>query len=622
MAVETHGDGNGFKKNLTWVDLFCLATGAMISSGIFILPGVAFREVGPAVFLSYALAGLVAFLGSLAVIELATAMPKAGGTYYFIDRSLGPGIGTVSGTLSWMSLILKSAFAAYGLGAVVEAVAGVDLVLTASAATVFFLILNLVGTKEAAILEILLVGGLLLIMAGYVVTGAPHLDYARFVPFFADGKSGINIVNVAALVFVSFGGLLKVTSVAEEVRNPQRAIPLGMLGSIIVVTILYVLCVAVTVGILPAEKLASSLTPLADAAGAHYGKVGFWTVSIAAFLAFITTINAGIMSASRYPAAMGRDKLFPAFLGRTVGKNSIPVYAIVITGLLMLGAVQLPLETLVKAASAVVMASYVLTNLAVIILRESLIHNYRPTFRSPWYPYLQTASMIVFSFLISQMGLPAIKICLVITVAALLIYLLYGRRVSREFALLHLIERITNRQLTGHRLEGELLEVLRSRDEITPDNFDELVRQAPTAIYPGAMELEEFLVRVAADFSRVVGLDRDEVLTLLREREAESSTIIAPGVALPHLILPGEDRFHLFIVKCPAGVLFDHDEPPVSAVFMLAGTRDRRNRHLRALSAIAQIISDADFDANWLKVNNERQIRDAIILGSRKRLRH
>ena len=148
-------------KTLTGLDLFCIATGAMISSGIFILPGVAFKQIGPAVFLSYGFAGIAAMIGALAVIELSTAMPKAGGTYYFIERSLGPGIGTVSGILSWLALVLKTSFAAYGLGAVLSDMFGLNLVLVASVSTIFFLVVNLIGTKEAAVLEVLMVFALL-----------------------------------------------------------------------------------------------------------------------------------------------------------------------------------------------------------------------------------------------------------------------------------------------------------------------------------------------------------------------------------------------------------------------------------------------------------------------------
>lgn len=102
------------KKELNLLDVFCIASGAMISSGLFILPGLAHAQAGPAVVVSYLLAGLLAMTGVLSIAELATAMPKAGGDYFFITRGMGPAAGTVAGLLSWLSLSLKSSFALVG----------------------------------------------------------------------------------------------------------------------------------------------------------------------------------------------------------------------------------------------------------------------------------------------------------------------------------------------------------------------------------------------------------------------------------------------------------------------------------------------------------------------------
>ncbi len=606
-------------KTLGGLDLFCIATGAMISSGIFILPGVAFKEIGPAVFLSYGIAGLAAMIGSFAVIELSTAMPKAGGTYYFIERSLGPGVGTISGILSWLALILKSSFAAYGLGAVMNQMFGWNLVFTASATVILFLFVNIIGTKEAAVMEILMVMGLLFIMFGYAGGALPYIQPERFKPFFFEGNSVQKLFSVAALVFVSYGGLLKVSSVSEEVKVPRRSIPAGMITSIALVTVLYMIILIVTTGVMPPDKFAASLTPLADVARNYYGITGYVLITIAALLAFITTVNAGIMAASRYPIAMGRDELLPGFLARTAGKNNTPLTALAATGILMLAVLQIPLELLVKAASAVIMASYVLINLAVIVLRESRIQNYRPTFRSPWYPYLQIVCIIGFSALIANMGMEVIEICIGIIIIALVIFLLCGRKARREYAVLHLVERITNRQITDHRLEGELREVIRHRDEIIKDDFDRIVENAQTAIYDKSVSLSEFFDKVSRDFAEVLQMPPQDIMDMLLEREQESSTVLADGVALPHLIVPGKEKFHLFIIKNREGVIFEDDETPVKAVFVLAGSRDQRNLHLRALAALAQIVSDSEFEKNWEKLNTTEQLRDAILLGSRKR---
>ena len=616
---------HGIRKTLNGVDLFCIASGAMISSGIFVLPGIAFAAIGPAVFISYGIAGFAALLGALAIIELSTAMPRAGGDYYFIERSLGPGVGTVAGILSYLALVLKTSFAAFGLGAVLSDwffSSPAHAVPIAAAATVIFVMVNLAGTREAAFAEVLMVMGLLALLTGYIVFEVPKIQPVRFQPFFLSGKSPGALFSVAALVFVSFGGLLKVSSVSEEVMVPRRNIPAGILSSIVVVTMLYVLILVVTVGALPPEILAGSLTPLADAARMHYGRIGYWLISAAALLAFVTTVNAGIMAASRYPVAMGRDRLLPLWFSASIGGSQTPVFAILATGALMLVALKLPLELLVKAASAVIMASYVLINAAVIILRESRLQNYRPTFRSPLYPGLQIASIVGFTALIVNMGAAVILMCLGAVAAALLLFFCFGRGGRREFALLHLLERVTNRSLTGNALEHELREVIRNRDDMVPDEFDHLVETSQARIYSGPMSAGELLRRVSGEFSGEVGVEPAEMLRLLEEREAESSTVIAPGTALPHLILPGENRFALFIAKVDGGAGFAEDEKPVSAVFVLAGSRDRRNFHLKALAAIAQIISDPGFDATWAGLSTPEQLRNALLLGRRRRHGH
>ena len=137
-------------KTLGLLDIFCIATGAMISSGIFILPGVAFEKMGPAMILGYLLAGIFACLGSLATIELATAMPLAGGIYYYTERSLGPLAGTISGLLNWAAIALKSSFAIFGMAELLHQLWGIPRIPSGITMTVFFLLVNLIGTNAAA----------------------------------------------------------------------------------------------------------------------------------------------------------------------------------------------------------------------------------------------------------------------------------------------------------------------------------------------------------------------------------------------------------------------------------------------------------------------------------------
>ena len=287
------------KKNLSGLDIFCIASGTMISSGIFVLPGIAFEAVGPAVFLAYMIAGVLALAGTLAIIELSTAMPRSGGDYYYIERSLGPLAGTISGCLSWFALSLKTAFAFFGIAKVAQITLGIDAALCGILATLFFVVINILGAKIAATLEVIMVVGLLLLLGLFIFSGMSHVSVSNFEPFFNPGVNRTALFAVAGMVFISFGGLLKVSSISEEVRKPNKNIPVGMLNAIIVVTILYVLVLIVVVGVLPAEQLRGSLTPLADAAKMHYGSLGYYMITAGALLAFINHCERGYYGGHR-----------------------------------------------------------------------------------------------------------------------------------------------------------------------------------------------------------------------------------------------------------------------------------------------------------------------------------
>jgi len=212
------------KKELGLLGVFAIASGAMISSGLFILPGLAFQKAGPAMVLSYIIAGILVLPTVFSKAELVTAMPKAGGDYFYITRSMGAVAGTIAGLASWFSLSLKSAFALVGMGIftllINPALSMSEIKLIAIGLCIIFMLINLVGIKEAGTTQILLVVFLVAILVLYVIGGFTTIIPGRFTPFAPHGV--LSIFSTAGLVFISFGGLTKVASVAEEVRNPIR----------------------------------------------------------------------------------------------------------------------------------------------------------------------------------------------------------------------------------------------------------------------------------------------------------------------------------------------------------------------------------------------------------------
>jgi len=606
------------KKELTLLDVFCIASGAMISSGLFILPGIAHAAAGPAVVLSYVFAGLLAATGMLSQAELVSAMPKAGGTYFYVTRTLGPAVGTVDGLITWFSITLKSAFALVGMAAFARIFFEVNMQAVAMALCVFFVLINLFGVKQASRTQVVLVLGLLAILVFYVVRGVPAMSVQNLEPFAPIGTSAIFLT--AGMVFVSYGGLLHIASIAEEVRDPGRTIPLAMILSLVVVGLLYMLVVLVTTGVLDANLLDNSPTPISDGAGAFMGRPGWIILGIAALLAFISTANAGIMAASRYPLALSRDGLLPGFLRKIHPRFKTPYVSILITGGLMILALFMKLGTLVKAASTVLILTYIFSCLAVVILRESRIQNYRPRFRVPLYPVIQIVGICGFVFLLYQMGRASLFSSLGIIAAGVIVYWSYGRwRTSHEFALLHLIERITAREITTRSLETELKDIIRERDDITKDRFDKVIEKSIVLDIDEGMDVESFFKLVSDAMSGHLGLVPDEILKAIHEREKQSSTVLRPGLAIPHIVIEGQKIFDILLARSHEGVKFSEDAPHVHAVFVLVGTLDERNFHLRALSAIAQIVQDPGFEEKWSAAEGEEELRDIVLLGERRR---
>jgi len=605
-------------KRLGVMHVFCIASGAMISSGIFVLPGLGYARAGPALVLSYLLAGLLAATGMLSTAELATAMPKAGSDYYFITRAMGPATGTVAGLFNWVSFSLKAAFALVGMGAVVALYVPLDARISGAALGVAFVVLNLVGVKEAARVQFALVAGLFGLMVVFVVRGMPVVSVERYIPFSPHGVPAV--LATAGFVFVAYGGLLKIASVAEEVHTPGRTIPAGMILSLVVTAMFYALMVHVTVGVLPAEQLEGSVTPIADAALVFMGRRGQAALGIAAALAFLTTANAGIMTGSRYLLAMARDGMLPPVIGRVGGRFGTPFVAILVTGGLVILPLFVDLYVLVESASIGLILTNILANASVVMLRESRLQNYRPTFRAPLYPWLQVAGIIGFALLLVEMGVEAFLISSLLAVGGFCLYWFYGRaRVQRESALLHILERITDRRLVGGSIERELKDIIRERDSIVLDRFDSLVEEATIVDVDASLDASELFRRVADALADRVDVPAADLGQLLLAREIETSTVIGDGLAIPHAIVPGKGVFAICLARSRAGFSFPEGDGPVYAAVVLIGTRDERNVHLRSLAAIAQIAQAPEFLTRWRAARGDQALRDLLLLGQRQR---
>jgi len=618
------------KKELGFLDVFCIGTGAMISSGLFILPGILYAVVGPGVFLGYLLAAVLLLPAVVSKAELATALPKAGGDYFFIDRSLGPTFGMLAGVAAWASLALKTAFALIGLGAFTRLLwPGLSLLevrLVALGFCILFTLVNLWGAKHAGRLQIGLVALLLVLLCGYVVLGVGKVEASRYTPLLPNGVNAVMLG--AAMAFVSFGGLTKIASVAEEVRSPGRNLPLAMFVAGAVVAVMYVAVTFVTVGVVPGGSLSDSLTPISLGGEALWPKVGLVVMSVAAILAFVSTANAGILAASRTPLAMSRDGLLPEFFSRVGARRGTPHYAILFTSAFIGASLFMDLTLFIKSASAMKILLFGFSIVALILLRESRVATYKPKFRSPLYPWLHAAGIAAYVFLLIELGSLPLLVAGAILGCGVVWYALYAKtRVARESALTHLAQRIASRTFASHDLEAELAQIIHDRDGGIEDRFDRLVRECTILDLPGTgpygegpVSRDDLFQAVAERLARRLDMPPAEVLRLLGEREELSSTVIRPGLAIPHIVVEGTGRFDILLARIRQGIPFLPDAAPVHAVFVLIGSADERNYHLRALAAVAEIAQDPHFDRRWRRAKTPEDLRRLILHSKRRRL--
>ena len=609
------------KKVLGKFEVFSIASGAMISSGLFILPAVVYALTGPSLILAYAIAAILVIPAMFSKTELATAMPKSGGTYFFIHRSFGALFGTFAGLSAWFSLSLKSAFALVGMGIFLEPIIpfySPEMVkFIAVFFTIFFTVLNIISVKESGKFQTIMVIALISLLIFYIFAGVAHIDVHRYVPFTPFGWH--TVFMVVGMIFISYGGLTKVAAVAEEVKNPGKTIPLGMFSAFIVVSLLYIAVIFVTVGILDKAEFQKTLLPISLGASKFGGKAAYMLLSGAALMAFVTTANAGILSASRNPMAMAKDNLLPSIFSRVSLKYQTPHVSIIITSLFMIAVIIfLDIKNLVKVASTMKLILFMSVNISVIMMRESKILSYKPKFRSPGYPYFQIIGTIFYLFLIFQMGKIALLITLGFLISSIIWYLLYSKRRNiKESALINVVERVTSKEIHSKKLTDELKEILLERDNIIEDRFDKIIKEATIVDIEEEIDSKGLFEIISKFYGKKFEMPAEKIFDLLQKRETDTTTAIHPGLAIPHIIVDGESKFDIVVARAKKGIHFG--ENTVHIIFSLAGTRNERTFHLQALMAIAQIIQNKDFINTWVKVNTEEDLRNLILLAERVR---
>jgi amino acid transporter/mannitol/fructose-specific phosphotransferase system IIA component (Ntr-type) len=627
------------KKELSLFSVYAIATGTTLSAGFFLLPTYAAQRAGPAIILAYVVAAALLVPAMLSIVELATAMPRAGGAYYFLDRALGPLAGTVGGFGTWLALVLKAAFALVGMGAYLallfsllaakypslDGLERFSFRTIAAGLAILFGLLNLLGARKTGRFQMLLVFGLLAILAGFIGDGWTNIDRTHFEGFFDDGFEAI--MATAGLVFISYVGVTNVASVSEEVKDPERNLPLGIFLALATAVLVYVLGMIVMVGVVGAPGLMGlePPTPVAEAAGRFAGTLGIALVSFAALLAFSSVANAGILSASRYPLAMGRDHLLPPVFCM-LSRRGTPAVAITVTVVTILLFLLLPdPASIAKLASGFQLLIFGLICLAVIIMRQSGLESYDPGYRAPLYPWLQIIGILAPIWIIGEMGWLPILFTSGMVAVGILWYRGYARkRVGRHGAVYHVFEKLGRRRYAG--LDRELRSILKEKGLRAEDPFEEVVARAFVIVAKPRDTFEAVAGRASTLLAQRLPCTSETLVEGFLKGTRIGATPVAGGVALPHLRLPGIEAPQLVLVRCPKGVpvpvgdVLGGPEPApydTFAIFFLVSPDKDPGQHLRLLAELAGRVDQDEFISSWLAAEDEQRLKEILLRSDR-----
>jgi APA family basic amino acid/polyamine antiporter len=448
------GGGSGLKATLSWPHLVALGVGAIIGTGIYTLTGVAAGLAGPAVILSFAVAGAVCAVAALSYSEMATLMPYAGSAYSYSYATLGEGIAWVIG---W-SLILEYTlvcsavsvgWAGYATGLIHGAHIPIPESLLAGPgagglinlpATFIALVVTgmlLIGTRESATVNFVLVCVKLVALAGFVAFTLPHFDASHFHPFAPfgfgaheiDGKK-YGVMGAAAIIFFAFYGFDAISTAAEETKNPSRDLTIGIIGSMVVCTLIYMVVAACALGASPFNVFSKSPEPLAFVLRELNQPVAASLIAGAAVLALPTVIMVFMFGQSRVFFAMARDGLLPRGLA-TVSKRGVPAAVTILTGVIaavIAGA--MPLDQIASLANAGTLAAFIATIAAVMVLRRVMPALPRP-FRTPAIWLVGPAGILGCLYLFTSLSAKTMIFFAVWNAIGVVVYLLYGRTQSR-----------------------------------------------------------------------------------------------------------------------------------------------------------------------------------------------
>lgn len=349
---------------LTLKDAVAVGLGAIIGAGIFVVTGVAAGISGPAMIIGLIIAGIVASFNALSSAQLAAVYPHSGGTYEYGYQLLNPTLGFSAG---WMFLISKLSAAgvvAIGFGNYFyQLFPFVSPLYYSVTAVALLTIANFLGIKKAGILNNSIVSITIISLLYLIVSGFPEIKKENFEPFAPFGIS--SIAEATAILFFAFTGYARIATLAEEVKEPEKTIPRAVIITIVIAIVLYVLICIVAIGVIGAEDMAATKSPLQQVAASLSTPALSEVITLGASTAMLGVLLSQILGISRMMLAMGRRKDLPLFFEKIHPVYKVPYIAIITTAfIIILLTIVGSFEYIVKSASFSILLYYSITNIA------------------------------------------------------------------------------------------------------------------------------------------------------------------------------------------------------------------------------------------------------------------
>lgn len=439
----------GLAKVLGPFDLVLMGIGAIVGTGIFVLTGTGALTAGPALSLSFVVAAVACCFAALCYAEFASTVPVAGSIYTYSYATLGElaawmigwdllleyGLAAAAVSVGW-SGYFQSLLAGFGIAlpaaltAAPGALPGVTTFINLPALVIMLLLTAMLGwgVRESARLNNIMVAIKVGVVLLFIIFGARHVQPANWQPYMPFGYHGM--LSAAALVFFAFIGFDAVTSAAEEVKKPSRDLPIGIIGSLAVCAVLYVVVSAIMTGIVPYQKFLGVDHPVSLAlqyAGENW-IAGF--VDLGAILGMTTVILVMAFGQTRIIFAMSRDGLLPKRLSTVHPRFHTPFFATWLVGIVFgLIAAVIPLNILAELINIGTLAAFTMVSIAVVVLRKK-----RPdlprAFRCPGVPYVPALAVILCVGLMTFLSWVTWVAFTIWLVIGLVIYFGYARRRS------------------------------------------------------------------------------------------------------------------------------------------------------------------------------------------------